>query len=94
MAYIEREVERSIPELKIGNLLTNKEIRQIVKERTFYADRKFKFLKHDYLRYIQFETKLFRLIMLRSQTKISLVFYIYYQQSANVENMNVNIFIK
>ena len=49
-----------------------KEIRQVVKERTFYADRKFKFLKHDFLRYIQFET-LFRLLI-RSQTKTSFVF--------------------
>eukprot|EP01084_Bolivina_argentea_P299349 515992_1 len=72
MAYIETEVERSVPELKIGNLLSNQEIRQIIKERTFYADRKFKFSKHNFLRYIQFENKLFRLSMLRCQAKKNL----------------------
>jgi len=72
MAYIEREVEYSVPELKLGNLLQNSEIRQIVKQRTFYADRKFIYTKHDFLRYIQFENKLFRLVMLRAQTKPNL----------------------
>eukprot|EP01083_Nonionella_stella_P184987 673326_1 len=69
MAYIEREVERSVPELKAFNLLSQREIRQIIKERTYFADRKFKYSKHDFLRYIQFENKLFRLVLLRTQSR-------------------------
>ena len=74
MAYIEKEVERSVFELRLGKLLSQPEIRLVIKERTHYAENKFRYTRQDYLRYIEYEKKLFRLTMLRSQKRRSMCY--------------------
>ncbi|ETO12374.1 U3 snoRNP protein -like protein [Reticulomyxa filosa] len=54
---------------KFGGGEVQTEIRHVLKQRTYYAQNKFKFSKQDFLRYLQYETKLFGLLTLRAQKK-------------------------